>query len=403
MTLTTRLFGALALAICAALFLPASADVLSVTQAVGTVFLNALKTVAIPLVVVTLISGLAHLERQPGRLGALTALCYVGTTLAAVGLGLLLVQLLAPGLQASLPVGLLPPLPAPVQTAAASAPLQQALTQFVPGNLFAAAASGNLLALIVLALPFALALRQLPEPLRTQQRQFWQGLQEALMTVTQWLLALAPIGVFALVYTSLSETGWAALKPLVWLMLTVALGLLLHAGVTLGLLLRAVARVSPSAHLRAMAPALGMAVTSASSAATLPVTLRCLHQDAGVSSRVTGLTVPLGTTLNMDGTALYEVIAVLFIAQLLGADLSLMDQLLVAALALATTLGMAGIPAASLVALAVILDRVGLPPETLGLLLVTDRPLDMLRTTVNVYSDTVVARVVARYADRHEQ
>ncbi len=393
MTLTTRLFGALALAIPAALFLPASADVLSVTQAVGTVFLNALKTVAIPLVVVTLISGLAHLERQPGRLGALTALCYVGTTLAAVGLGLLLVQLLAPGLQASLPVGLLPPLPAPVQTAAASAPLQQALTQFVPGNLFAAAASGNLLALIVLALPFALALRQLPEPLRTQQRQFWQGLQEALMTVTQWLLALAPIGVFALVYTSLSETRWAALKPLVWLMLTEALGLLL----------RAVARVSPSAHLRAMAPALGMAVTSASSAATLPVTLRCLHQDAGVSSRVTGLTVPLGTTLNMDGTALYEVIAVLFIAQLLGADLSLMDQLLVAALALATTLGMAGIPAASLVALAVILDRVGLPPEALGLLLVTDRPLDMLRTTVNVYSDTVVARVVARYADRHEQ
>ncbi|MBA4151971.1 MAG: dicarboxylate/amino acid:cation symporter, partial [Acinetobacter sp.] len=131
--------------------------------------------------------------------------------------------------------------------------------------------------------------------------------------------------------------------------------------------------------------------------ATLPVTLRCLHDRAGVDKGVTGLTVPLGTTMNMDGTALYECVAVLFLAQLLGFDLSLAEQLIVVALSLATTLGMAGIPSASLVAIAVILDRVGLPPEALGLLLITDRPLDMARTAVNVWSDSVAARVVERY------
>jgi Na+/H+-dicarboxylate symporter len=141
-----------------------------------------------------------------------------------------------------------------------------------------------------------------------------------------------------------------------------------------------------------------MAFSTASSAATLPVTLRCLNDRAKVPSSVTGLTVPLGTTMNMDGTALYECVAVLFLAQLLGADLTIVQQLLVLFLALATSTGMAGIPAASLVAIALILERVGLPAEALGLLLITDRPLDMCRTAVNVWSDSVAARLVAHYA-----
>lgn len=377
------------------------AQVLSVTQLVGTLFLNALKAVAIPLVVVTLISGVGGLDQRLGRLGSITMSYYIGSTLLAVLTGLLIANVLTPGL------GITPPDGGWLATAAVpehlvaddndSSPWTAALLLLIPSNLFAAASAGNLLALIVFALLFALALRTLPNAQRQLQRQFWDGLHHILLTVTLWVLKTAPIGVLALVCTSASQMGWAALKPLAMLMFSVLLALALHATVNLGFILWRVAKVHLSTHASAMSPALWMAFSSASSSATLPVTLRCLHDRAGVDKGVTGLTVPLGTTMNMDGTALYECVAVLFLAQLLGFDLSLAEQLIVVALSLATTLGMAGIPSASLVAIAVILDRVGLPPEALGLLLITDRPLDMARTAVNVWSDSVAARVVARY------
>jgi len=268
----------------------------------------------------------------------------------------------------------------------------------VPANLFKAAGDGNLLALVLFALLLGMAIRTLPEPLRDTQRQFWSGLQQLLLTLVMWLLKTAPLGVAALVCSSASQMGWAALEPLLWFMAAVVVGLLIHAGVSLGLVLWQFARVSPRDHARAMSPALWMAFSTASSTATLPLTLRCLNERAGVAPGVTSLTVPLGATLNMDGTALYECVAVLFLAQLLGFDLSLSDQLVVVLLSLATSIGMAGIPAASLVAIALILERLGMPAEALGLLLITDRPLDMCRTAVNVWSDSVAARMVARFA-----
>ncbi len=378
------------------------AQTLGVTDLVGTLFLNALKAVAIPLVVVTLISGVGNLDQNLGRLGSITLSYYISTSLLAVLLGLLIANLLTPGLGITPPEGgWLANSVIPEHLAAdngASSPWASALLLMIPSNLFAAASAGNLLALIIFALLFALALRTLPTQQRQLQRQFWDSLHHILLTVTLWVLKTAPIGVLALVCSSASQMGWAALKPLSMLMLTVLLGLVLHATVVLGFILWRVAKVSLSEHASAMSPALWMAFSSASSGATLPVTLRCLHDRAGVDRGVTGLTVPLGTTMNMDGTALYECVAVIFLAQLLGFELGLAEQLIVVILALTTTLGMAGIPSASLVAIAVILDRVGLPPEALGLLLITDRPLDMARTTVNVWSDTVAARVVARFA-----
>lgn len=411
MSLTRQILIGLSLGIFAATLLagPLSAwqaDVLSLTSVTGSLFLNALKMVAVPLIATTLIAGLGKLDRAPGRLGALTAGYYAMSTFLAVSMGLILSNVIAPGLRAGLSESAVAGLMAqsagtPVLTS--NSDWQSTLLGLVPGNIFNALSSGNLIAVVLFSLVVGLALRTLPSELRSAQQSLWDGLQQLLMTITQWVLRTAPIGVFALVTTSASQVGWAAAEPLAWFVITVLLALLLHAGLSLGLILWRLARVSPRQHAHDMSPALWTAFSTASSAATLPVTLRCLNERANVPPSVTGLTVPLGTTMNMDGTALYECVAVLFLAQLFGADLSLVQQLLVLFLALATSTGMAGIPAASLVAIALILERVGLPPEALGLLLITDRPLDMCRTAVNVWSDSVAARLVARYADEPTQ
>lgn len=373
---------------------------LEITRVIGNLFLNALKAVALPLVVVTLIAGIGNLNQRLGRLGALAISFYGMSTLLAVLVGLFVANAIAPGLHATAPVGgwLASAGSAGTLPALASPGWADSVLAIVPANLFKAAVEGNLLALVLFALLVGMAIRTLPEALREVQRQFWDGLQQVLLTLVLWLLKAAPIGVAALVCNSASQMGWAALQPLAWFMATVIVGLLIHAGVSLGLVLWQLARVSPRDHARAMSPALWMAFSTASSTATLPLTLRCLNERAGVDPGVTSLTVPLGATLNMDGTALYECVAVLFLAQLLGFDLSLADQVVVVALSLATSIGMAGIPAASLVAIALILQRLGMPAEALGLLLITDRPLDMCRTAVNVWSDSVAARMVARFA-----
>ncbi len=381
--------------------------VLEGARLIGTLFLNALKAVAIPLVVVTLIAGIGGLNQRLGRLGAIAIGFYGLSTLMAIIAGLLVANVMAPGLNATAPEGgwLAS---AALQSGHGSLPAAQdaswrdTLLAIVPANLFKAAAEGNLLALVLFALMTGLAIRALPDALRDVQRQFWDGLQHVLLTLVMWILKTAPLGVAALVCSSASQVGWAALQPLLWFMATVILGLLLHAAGSLGLVLWRVAKVSPRAHAEAMSPALWMAFSTASSGATLPLTLRCLNERAHVPAGVTSLTVPLGATLNLDGTALYECVAVLFLAQLLGADLTIADQLMVMLLALATSTGMAGIPAASLVAISLILQRLGLPAEALGLLLITDRPLDMCRTAVNVWSDSVAARLVARYYLRDE-
>jgi Na+/H+-dicarboxylate symporter len=378
---------------------------LEISRVIGNLFLNALKAVALPLVVVTLIAGIGNLNQRLGRLGALAISFYGLSTLLAVLVGLFVANTMAPGLHATAPAGgwLASAGAAGSLPALTSPSWADSLLAIVPSNLFKAANEANLLALVLFALLVGMAIRTLPEALREVQRQFWDGLQQVLLTLVLWLLKAAPIGVAALVCNSASQMGWAALQPLAWFMATVIVGLLIHAGVSLGLVLWQLARVSPLAHSRAMSPALWMAFSTASSTATLPLTLRCLNERAGVDPGVTSLTVPLGATLNMDGTALYECVAVLFLAQLLGFDLSLADQLVVVALSLATSIGMAGIPAASLVAIALILQRLGMPAEALGLLLITDRPLDMCRTAVNVWSDSVAARMVARFAQRGTQ
>ena len=214
--------------------------------------------------------------------------------------------------------------------------------------------------------------------------------------ITGWIMRLAPIGVFGLVTKVIYQTGSEAIRPLLIFSVTVVAALLIHVAIVLPLLMR-FSGASAWKHYKNMAPALLTAFSTSSSTATLPVSVECVIEGSGVSRRVASFSLPLGATMNMDGTALYECVAALFIAQAYGLDLSFGQQALILILALLTSIGVAGIPSASLVAIALILGAIGLPLEAAGVILAVDRILDMLRTSVNVLGDSTCAVVVARF------
>jgi proton glutamate symport protein len=217
-----------------------------------------------------------------------------------------------------------------------------------------------------------------------------------MMRITDWVMKFAPIGVFGLVAKVVASTGYSAFVPLAWFFICVLAGLAVHFLVVLPLLLYFVGRVNPLRHYRAMAPALLTAFSTSSSAATLPLTMECVEKNAGVSNRTTSFVLPLGATVNMDGTALYECVAAMFIAQAYGIELGFVQQFTIVVMALVTSIGVAAIPSASLVAIAIILSAVGLPVEAIGLILAVDRVLDMCRTSVNIFSDSCGAVIIAR-------
>ena len=381
--------------------LPADHALSVVLKLLGQLFMNALRLIVIPLVVSSIIVGISGIGDEIGRMGGNTFAYYIGSSICAVLLGVACVNLITPGIFHGAPLAAQLALPA--ETAGALAKVQDKslsdvvdlFLSMVPPNLFGAALEGNMIGLITFSLLYGFFVGRLPTVQKETQLQFWTGAQHIMVNITQVVLYFAPVGVFTLVATTLAGTGFAALPPMLWFFVTVLLGLALHMLVMMSLFLRFVARVSPRRHLQAMAPALLTAFSTASSNATLPVTLRSLRERAGVSERVAGMSAPLGASMNMDGTALYECAAALFLAQAYGLDLSFAQQLTVVLIALLTGFGMAGIPAASLVAIAVILGAIGLPLEAIGLLLITDRLLDMCRTAVNVYSDSVAAVFVA--------
>jgi Na+/H+-dicarboxylate symporter len=219
---------------------------------------------------------------------------------------------------------------------------------------------------------------------------------EVMMRITDLIMRFAPLGVFALVAKVVASTGFDAFALLAMFFVSVVLALAFHFFVTLPLLLYFVGRVNPVLHYKAMGAALLTAFSTASSSATLPITMECVEKNAGVSNRTTSFVLPLGATVNMDGTALYECVAAMFIAQAYGIELGLATQFMVVVIALLTSIGVAGIPSASLVAIAIILAAVGLPVEGIGLILAVDRILDMMRTAVNVFSDSCGAVIIAK-------
>jgi len=269
--------------------------------------------------------------------------------------------------------------------------------RMIPTNIVAASSdNGEMLGLIFFSLVFGFFMTRIPQKQSETLMLFWHGISETMILITMWIMKFAPIGVFGLVARTVAATGFAAFLPMLLFFCTVLGALLVHLFVVLPLLLKYVAKVSPIKHFKAMAPSLLTSFSSASSSATIPVTMECVQKNVGVSERISSFVIPLGATVNMNGTALYECAAAIFLAQAYGLDLSFGTQFTVVLLALMTSIGVAGIPAASLVAIAVILTAIGLPAEAIGLLLVTDRILDMVRTSINVYSDAVCATIVAR-------
>jgi proton glutamate symport protein len=385
---------------------------LSSCEFIGKLFLNALKMVVIPLVLTSVICGVSQIagDKDFGRLGLKTLLIYSLTGILAVATGLLCVNLIQPGLvepeiREAIANDPNPSPPASLESALQVADsgwsnLLQIFHRMVPPNLFTAAVEGQLLGLICFGLLFGFFLGRTKPEFQKTQLSFWRGLQEIILKITHFILGFAPFGIFGLVTPTLAKSG----LDMFWLMggfaLTVFLALGIHALLVLPLLLKSLGKIKFIDHYRAMAPALLTAFSTASSSATLPVTMECTTQRVGVSSKISGFTLPLGATLNMDGTALFECVVVIFLAQFFGIEMSWVTQLFVVVLALLTSVGVAGIPSASLVAILVILHAVGFDEDSIAtgvsMVYVVDRILDMSRTMINVLGDSCAAAIIGK-------
>jgi proton glutamate symport protein len=377
---------------------------LAIFDYIGTIFLNALKMIIVPLITSSIIVGVAGIG-SGGNLGALggkTLLFYATTTLAAIIVGLLLINAIGPGYVDGEPARDLLALDTPVEEIAAKvegrgvSDVAEVFLRMVPENIFKAAVEGQMLGLIFFAILFGYFMTHLEDEYASPLYRFWDSVFHVMMRMTEWIMKFAPIGVFGLVAGVIAETGYKAAGPLATFAVVVILALAVHAFVTLPLLLRFVGQVRPYGTLKACAQPMLTAFSTASSSATLPVTIDAVEDNVGVSNKVSSFVLPLGATVNMNGTALYECAAAMFIAQAYGLELTFGVQFSIVVIALLTSIGVAGVPSASLVAIAIILAAVGLPIEAIGVLMVFDRLLDMARTSVNVWGDCSCATIVAR-------
>ncbi len=408
MALHWQILIALALAVASGLLLDQTYSLfgvsfISVLTFFATLFLNALKMLIVPLVMASIITGMMSLNGDTiGRLGTKTVIYYASTSLVAILIGLLFVNLLQPGIVDGEPardiIGLSSQTDEIVSNVSGkgAGDIAEVFLRMVPANIVGAAANGQMLGLIFFSLIFGFYISKLKGSVASIQKDFWQGLLDIMMMMTNLVMKFAPLGVYALVTKVILLSGIDAFKPLALFFITVLLALAAHLFLFLPAVLKMIAGVSPIKHFKAMLPALLTAFSTSSSSATLPITIDSVENRAGVSNQVSGFTLPLGATINMDGTALYECVAAMFIAQAYGISLDITTQFTIVLVALLTSIGVAGIPSASLVAITIILAAIGLPLEGIGLILVVDRVLDMCRTAVNVFSDSCAAVTIAR-------
>lgn len=367
-------------------------------KTLGDLFLRLLKMIVVPLIITSVIAGVASLDPSAlGRLGGKTVLFYLVTTLASVVVGMILVNLIQPGVGASSLVAAADIATPEVFRGGLSDTLRNLLLSMAQ-NPFSAMANMDVLPLIVFSLLFGLAL-SLNREKTAGLRKLFDELFSVIMRVTDWVIRLAPIGILGFLAWMVATSEAEQFSRVGWYVVTVLLGLLIHAVVVLPLLFWMFTRRSPFAWFRAVSPALMTAFSTASSSGTLPLTMEMVERRGGVSERVTSFVLPLGATVNMDGTALYEAVAVIFICQAYGFELTFVQQLTIVLVATLAAIGAAGIPSAGLVMIFVVLQAVGFPPERMeagvAIILAVDRALDMCRTTVNVWGDTIGAAIVA--------
>ncbi len=385
-------------------YAPVGQTLVDATEWLGRLFLALIRMVVIPLVFFSLCVGVASLGdlHRLGRMGTRTIGLFLGTTIVALIIGVGLCNLIQPGnfLAADERARLLTSYGDAAQNTAARAADSQGmidqLIAMVPENPIASLATGDMLQIICFALLFGIALTMLDQKQSKPLINILDTCNEAMVMLVHIAMMLAPVGVAALLFKVVGSTGISVLLALGIYTLVVLGGLLCHLLLTYGALVTFGAQLSFVGFLAAMRPALLLAFSTSSSSATLPITKQCVEQNMGVSNQTSSFVLPLGATINMDGTALYQGVAALFIAQIYGMDLNLGEQLTIVTSATLASVGAAGVPGAGMITLAMVLTAVGVPTEGLALVLGVDRLLDMFRTATNVVGDSTATVVMAR-------
>ena len=379
----------------------------------GNIFINLLKLIAVPLILGSLIKGVSDLEdiSKLSKMGGRTIGLYIMTTVLAVSIGLLIVNIIKPGAYISKETRteLLSNFAGDANSKIEAANKQnqtgplQALEDIVPSNIMKAASdNGNMLQVIFFAIFFGISMILIPEKTSKPVKDFFDGFNEVILKMIDLIMLAAPFGVFALLASLVAESPSADLfKALGMYGISVIIGLALMIGVYL-LIVKFLAKKSPTFFLNGIAPAQLLAFSTSSSAATLPVTMERVVDNLGVDDEVASFVLPIGATINMDGTSLYQAVAAVFIAQAFGMDLSLGAQLGIIVTATLASIGSAAVPGAGMVMLVIVLAQAGIPEAGLALIFAIDRPLDMCRTTVNVTGDAAVSMVVAKSVGKLE-
>lgn len=365
----------------------------------GDMFLNALRMIVIPLVFCSIALGVAGMgeSNSLGRIAGKTFAFYIFTTLIAAAIGLTMVNLVKPGVGADLRLS-----ESVTELAGTKVSFIDQIVGIVPSNIFQALTTGNLLSIIFFAIFFGFFINKVNEKYQTTIKDLLESINEVIMKMTFFIIKLAPYGVFAIVANVVGKQAGDT-KALLSIagslgifVLVVWGGLILQGGVVLPLLVRILAKVNPWRHISKMSTSILTAFSTCSSTAALPINIRDSQEKCGVSSKIASFTLPLGCTINMNGTALYECVTAIFIAQAYGIDLTLMQQIIIVFTSLLAAIGTAGIPMAGMVMLTIVLNVVGLPLEGIGLVLAVEQLCDMPRTMINSYGDSCGAVIIAK-------
>ncbi|MDB4126022.1 dicarboxylate/amino acid:cation symporter [Candidatus Marinimicrobia bacterium] len=379
-------------------FIDTNSTIYSISITLGVIFIKLLKMITIPLIFTSILTGITSITdfNQLGRIGFKTISYYMLTSLFAIIIGLGLTNILKPGNSyahsETTKVYDYSNLNTPDSTL-------DIFVRMIPTNPIAAATEGDMLSIIFFTILLGVAITKLPKGHKEPLTSFFESLFQAIMNLTQMIIKLSPIGVFGLIVKTVSTSNLALFYSIGKYMITIAIGLSIHVFIVLPMLFFILTRINPLKHFRAMSSAMATAFSTSSSSSTLPVTIKCVNENVKASKEVSGFVLPMGATINMDGTALYECAGVIFISQILGVELSITQQLVVVITALLASIGAAGIPSAGLVMIFIVTQAVGFRNEDvaliIGAMLAVDRPLDMFRTMVNVTSDSIGTAIIA--------
>ncbi len=359
---------------------------------VGQAFLKAIMMLVVPLVFISLVNGAASMGdiKKLGRIGVKTVLFYLATTAIAISIALSLSTVFKPGVGLNLSNSSLSEV-----TIKEAIPLVEVILDMIPNNPIASMANGNMLQIIVFAMLIGVGLSTLGEKTKMITNLF-QQLNDLIMKIVDFVMIIAPIGVFGLIARTFATQGFDAMIPLIKYMSLVLISLLIHATIVYGGLLKLFTRLSPIRFFKKFFPAISVAFSTSSSSATLPVSMEIAEENLGISKDVASFTLPLGATINMDGTAIMQGVATVFIAQIYGVDLTLSSFLTVILTATLASIGTAGVPGVGMIMLSMVLQSVGLPVEGIALIMGIDRILDMARTSINITGDAVCTMIVAK-------